>query len=82
MIHSLQISQGINSLAHSQSRLKPTARHRAFLVHFNGLELLARSLNSGRVSGKRINPALKQKEEFIQSSPFNSDLGDLMCSII
>ena len=58
VIHSLQTRQGINSLAHSQSRLKQTARDRAILVHFNGLELLARSLNSGRVSGKRISPTL------------------------
>jgi filamentous hemagglutinin family protein len=42
----------------ARCRLKPTARDRAILVHFNGLELLARSLNSGRVSGKRISSTL------------------------
>jgi filamentous hemagglutinin family protein len=51
LIHSLQTRQGINSTASSQSRFQPTARDRAILVHFNGLDLLVRSLNSGRVSG-------------------------------
>ncbi|AFZ16944.1 CHAT domain-containing protein [Allocoleopsis franciscana] len=45
----------------ARCRLKPTARDRATLVHFNGLELLARSLNSERVSGKRISPTLFQE---------------------
>jgi filamentous hemagglutinin family protein len=58
LIHSLQTRLGINSTASSQSRFQPTAKDRAILVHFNGLELLARSLNSGRVSGKRISPTL------------------------
>ncbi|MEW6494458.1 MAG: glycosyltransferase, partial [Cyanobacteriota bacterium] len=79
LIHPLQTPQGINPLAHSESRFQLTSSITRVnplgiqipgsqlksslddwvrvLVHFNGLDLLARSLNSGRFFGLTENGA-------------------------